>query len=468
MIVMKFGGTSTQDAKSILNVVKIIQSRLVERPLVVVSAIAQATNILERAGANAADGREQEAAEGIRALIDRHLSISVELISAGDRRNMVMEFIKSAYAELKTLVHGIHILKELTPRTLDSLYCYGELLSSRIVAAVLQENDVDAVWLDTKDFMITDGSHTRAQPLFELIEKSLQPIVTPLLTRNAVPVTQGFIGVTQTGRRTTMGRESSDYSASIIGSLLKADDIQIWTDVDGVLTADPRVVTNPKKVKVLTFEEAYELSYFGAKVLHPNTMLPAIEKNIPIHIFNSRRPELSGTLITKQPPLAQVIVKSVASKRNVSLITVVPKVRYSPYIFWEHIHSILTKYSAAANLTSTSEYNYSFVLDEKNEIPSILHDLSEIGAVEHFPGRGIISLVGARLRGSPDLLTRLFSAIGQLDVSMISFGASPSSFSFVVDDAIVPDIVRKIHAEFFDKVTNREIFESIDHTNLEN
>jgi aspartate kinase len=263
-----------------------------------------------------------------------------------------------------------------------------------------------------------------------------------------------------------MGRESSDYSASIIGSLLKADDIQIWTDVNGILTADPRVVEKPKKVKVLTFEEAFELSYFGAKVLHPNTMLPAVERNIPIHIFNSRKPELSGTLVTKQPPTARIAAKSVAFKCGVSLITVAPKVRYSPYIFWEHIQSVLTKYDALANLTSTSEYNFSFILDEKDDVSSIIHDLSEIGTVEHISGRGIISIVGSHLRGSPDLLGRLFSTIGQIGVSMISFGASPSSFSFVVDDAVVPDIIRKIHAEFFEANSDPEIFESVVHSDL--
>jgi aspartate kinase len=309
--------------------------------------------------------------------------------------------------------------------------------------------------------MITDGNHNRAQPLFELIEEKLRRVMVPLFDRKAVPVTQGFIGVTQDGRRTTMGRESSDYSASIIGCLLKTNDIQIWTDVDGVLTADPRVVANPKKVKVLTFEEAYELSYFGAKVLHPSTMLPAVERNIPIHIFNSRRPDLSGTLVTKQSPVNRKTLKSVAFKRNVSLVAVSPKVRYSPYIFWEHIQSILTKYNALVNLTSTSEYNFSFLLEEKNEISSICHDLSEVGKVEIIPGRAVISLVGSDLRGSTDLLNRLFSAIGRSDVSMISFGASPSSFSFVIDDKMVIETVKKIHAEFFDAEADSDIFESI-------
>jgi aspartate kinase len=220
MIVMKFGGTSTRDARSIKNVVKIIQSHLQGSPIVVVSAIAQATNILEKAGESAADGREREAVEGIRTLIERHLSITDSLIPAGDRRKNVTEFIQSAHMDLKTLVQGISILKELTPRTLDSLYCYGELLSSRIITAVLQDNEVDAVWLDTKDFMITDGGHTQAQPLFELIEKNLKQIVTPLLKRKAVPVTQGFIGVTQgrpwVGKVPITPHRSSDRSSKLM------------------------------------------------------------------------------------------------------------------------------------------------------------------------------------------------------------------------------------------------------------
>jgi aspartate kinase len=462
MIVMKFGGTSTQDAASISNVAKIILSRLKQQPVVVISAIAQATNVLERAGTIAAEQKEEEALNSIRALIERHQTIVDSLISDKGRRKTVTEFIQSAHIELETLIHGIGILKELTPRTLDSLYCFGELLSSRIVATVLQEHNVDAEWVDTKEFMITDGNHNCAQPIFKLVEERLPEMLRPLLNRGSVPVTQGFIGVTQSGRRTTMGRESSDYSASIIGCLLKADDIQIWTDVDGVLTADPRIVANPKKVKVLTFEEAYELSYFGAKVLHPSTMLPAVERNIPIHIFNSRRPQLSGTLVANQSPDDRKFLKSVAFKRNVSLITVSPKARYSPYIFWEHIQSVLTKFNASANLTSTSEYNYSFLLDTKNEISAICHDLSEVGKVECIPSRAVVSLVGSNLRGSPDLLGRLFSAIGKTGVSMISFGASTSSFSFVIEDAAVVEIVKRIHSEFFEREADEAIFESLD------
>ena len=237
----------------------------------------------------------------------------------------------------------------------DVFYCYGELLSSHIVAAVLQEQGIKAEWVDTKDFMVTDENYNAAMPMMDLVEERLRAIVQPLAEQGRVPVTQGFIGITRSNHRTTMGRESSDYSAAIIGAALHVDDIQIWTDVDGILTADPRVVASPKKVKVLSFEEAFELSFFGAKVLHPNTMLPAVEKNIPIHIYNSLRPHLSGTLVASHAASKETVVKSVAFKRDVAMLNVAPRKRFSQYIFWEHIYSILTKYGAEIGRASCRE-----------------------------------------------------------------------------------------------------------------
>src|SRR5258705_356380 len=192
----------------------------------------------------------------------------------------------------------------------------------RIVAVALEEYGVPSQWIDTKEFMVTDDRHNAASPVMEILMARLQEIVSPLTGQGIVPVTQGYIGVTRSGHRTTMGRESSDYSASVIGAALAAEDVQIWTDVDGILTADPRVVPAPRKVRALSFEEAFDLSYFGAKVLHPKTVLPALERNIPIHVYNSRRPNLAGTLITNKNPSDAPSVKSIAFKRDMSLLTV--------------------------------------------------------------------------------------------------------------------------------------------------
>lgn len=462
MIVMKFGGTSTQDAQAITNVVRIIKSHLTSKPIVIISAIAQATNMLEKIGKLASEKNDREAREVSTQLFNRHYSIVDQLIRHISRNRALRNVLETTKEEIDSIIKGITILRELTPRTLDALYSYGELLSSRIVTVALQDQGIQAEWIDTKDFMITDENFTRAMPLMEELENRLRSIAQPLIDKGIVPVTQGFIGVTSTGRRTTMGRESSDFSAAIIGAVLEVDDIQIWTDVDGVLTADPTVVENPKKIKQLSFEEAYELSYFGAKILHPNTMLPAIEKSIPIHIYNSRKPQLKGTLVSIQLKSNESIVKSVAYKRNVIILNVQPKKRFGQYIFWEHIHNVLTKYNVVGLITVTSEYNYSVVMDAKNFNPAVVHDLGEIGIIDVVEGMGIVSIIGSNLNPAYQIIERLFKAVGEIGISMITFGASKSNLSFIVSNDDVTEAVQKIHDEFFEEIYNDDVFEELD------
>ncbi len=460
MLVMKFGGTSVQDAAAMANVAEIVTRHRDRKPLVIISAIAQATNVLEQAGRAAAEGREAEANEGLLGLFGRHYRIIDELVKDRARHQALRAAIESSLEELRDLVRGVAILRELTPRTLDAFYCYGELLSSRLVAAVLQERGVDAVWLDTKDFMLTDGNHGKAAPMMQAVQERLEAIALPLFAAGKVPVTQGFIGVAPSGHRVTMGRESSDYSASIIGAALRVAEIQIWTDVDGVLTADPRVVAEPRKIRSLSFEEAFELSYFGAKVLHPGTMLPALERDIAIRILNSRRPDGTGSLVSSAPA-ARASVKSVASKKNMVVVNITPLKRYSQYIFWEHIYSVLTKHGAAAGMTSTSEYSASLVLDAKSPIDAIANDLREIGTIAVSEGQSIVSVVGTDIRSAPDLLHRTFSAIAGVPVAMISFGASRSNLSFIVPGEAAEDAVRSIHREFFERGADDAVFEAL-------
>ena len=462
MIIMKFGGTSTQDATAITNVVGIVKRHLADRPVIVISAIARATNALEQAGKFAADGNAGEADSMLTELLDRHHAINFSVIKDTVRRAHIQQAIHAAHEELKELVRGVAILRELTPRTLDTFYAFGELLSSRLVAGALEEHGVPSLWLDTKEFMVTDDSFNRAQPMMDLVEVRLQGIAGPAIEKGIVPVTQGFIGATSSGRRTTMGRESSDYSAAVIGAALRASDIQIWTDVDGILTADPRVVVSPLKVKVLSFEEAFELSFFGAKVLHPGTMLPAIERNIPIHIYNSKRRNSSGTRVTSEHSSGRSIVKSIAYKRGVTLLSVVPSKRSGQYSFWESIYNILTKHGAMAQLTSTSEHKFSCVLDGKANVEALSHDLAELGQVEMATGRAIVCIVGSNLQQSSRLQMRMFASLEGVDVGFISYGSSTSNISFVVNDDKVLDAVRALHDEFFGSMTGDETFERLE------
>jgi len=463
MIVMKFGGTSTQDAQAVTNVVKIVQARLSKKPIVVISAISQATNMLEKIGKLAAEKNDRDAREILTQLFNRHYAIVDQIVRHITRNRALRNILEKSREEIETTIKGISILHELTPRTLDSLYCYGELLSSRVVAAAFQEHGVPSEWIDTKEFMITDDHYTHAIPSFELIERKLKLLALPIIEKGIVPVTQGFIGITPSGNRTTMGRESSDYSAAIIGAALDVDDIQIWTDVDGVLTADPAIVSDPKKIKALSFEEAYELSYFGAKVLHPNTMLPAIEKSIPIHIYNSRHGHSSGTLVSTPREEKYSIVKSDAYKRNMVVLNIRPVKRLGQYTFWENIHNVLIKHDISVKITVTSEYGYSVVIDARDYIPTLVYDLSEIGKVDVSEGMGIVCLVGSNLKSAANIINRIFNAISDYEVNLISFGGSKSNLSFVVDDNEIPEIVSRLHEEFFKDIGTDDMFELIEH-----
>ncbi len=459
MIVMKFGGTSNRDACAIKNVTSIIKAHVHQRPVVVISAIAQATNMLERAGVLASEGKPDEARALMAGLFNRHVEILDSLVSKGAGHKILLEYIKDSFRELENLIHGVSIVRELTPRTMDAFCSHGELLSSKLVAAALQETNIPARWLDTKDFMATDDRHTAAMPIMDLIRRNLRPLVDQAMINGEIPVTQGFIGVSPGGVRTTMGRESSDYSATIIGSALDVDEIQIWTDVDGVLTADPSVVSSPKKLSRMSFEEAFEVSYFGAKVLHPHTMLPAIERDIPVRIFNSQKPASSGTRIAGAPENRPPIVKSISFKRKIVLVALSPQQRQGQFIFWEQIFSTLTKHNVPAPLVATSEMNIIIALEKKFLNDSLVSDLKALATVRLVENMGILSVIGNAIDG---LIThRVFSSLTGIPIRMVSYGASSSSLSLLVGENHLEDAVRKLHQEFFSVTDMGDLFEDL-------
>jgi aspartate kinase len=443
------------------NVIRIVISRLDEQPVVVISAIARATNELEHIARTAALGSSDEAAGLVDHLFRRHYTIIDELLRSKQRGDAVKEVFAGHQAEIKQLVNGLSILRELTPRTMDAVCSFGERLSSRIIAAGLEEAGVESVWVDAKDFMVTDDNFGRAQPLMDKVKDRLESVVRPLLATGKTPVTQGFIGVTQGGQYTTMGRESSDYSASIIGAAMNARKVQIWTDVDGILSADPRVVARPFKVRRMAFEEAFELSYFGAKVLHPTTMVPLLNKGIPVQILNSKREESTGTLVEVESLPAQTTLKSIAHRRGVSLITVQPRNRFGQYVFWEGIFSVLTKYAIPASSMATSEYSVCLMVDDKAVTDTLRAELGQFGEVEIAGGKTSVTLVGKGLRSRPGTVAAILSALSGRTVHMLSFGASDSSLTMVLDADQAVGAVKDLHSVFFDRTQDTEIFDPI-------
>lgn len=459
MITMKFGGTSVQDADAIANVTSIVRSALSRQPVVVISAIAQATNTLETIGRLAREGNGAGAKEEIDALLRRHITIVNRLLRNEELKGELAGHIAQAGVTLHTLASGVEKLRELTPRTMDAICSFGELLSSRIVAAALRDAGIDARWLDARSFLITDDSFNRARPIMHLVEERLSKLVPPMLEGGAVPVTQGFIGATAGGLTTTMGRESSDYTGSLIGSALGAEAIEIWTDVTGVLTADPRLVDRPRQVRQLTFAEAYELTYFGAKVLHPGTMHPAEARQIPIDIMNSREPSAPGTRISMAAPPDPAAgasgVKSVTYRKDVSVITLDPVKRHGQYIFWEHIYGVLTERRAEALLVNTAEYRMAAVIRSADATEEIRESLKDVCRVEVRTGKALLCAVGENIGAGRAVPERFLRAIGNLTIHFLSLGASPHSLAAVIDAGGIDEAVRRTHAEFFDNDASR-------------
>ena len=460
MIVMKFGGTSNQDAAAMKNVISIVQAHLASHPVVVISAIAKATNELEQTARCAASGNEAEAEKILDGLFSRHETIIEGLLHEQANKARLRKVIGDYKKALAQLVKGVAIQGELTPRTMDAFCSFGERLSSQLIAAGLHEAGVNSVWVDVKEFMVTDGNFGSARPLMEKVRTRLAERVAPLVREGKVVVTQGFIGVSESGAYTTMGRESSDYSASIIGAAMDAEKVQIWTDVDGILTADPRVVKETRKVRRMSFEEAFELSYFGAKVLHPNTMLPVIEKKIPVQIINSKNANSLGSMVDVVSSSSSMpLVKSIAYKKGVTVISVSPAKRLGQYLFWESVFSILSQNGVASGLMTTSEYSVAFAVDSKSDIQRLEHELANHGRVEVFGGKASLCLVGEGLRGSSGLADRVFHALTDMNVMMVSFGASGLNISVVIDEGQVETAVNRLHQEFFEREGASEVFD---------
>ncbi len=461
MIVMKFGGTSVEDARAMANVVSIVERERARTPLVVVSAIAGATNTLLESAKHAVDGKPEKATHSLNALLERHVLTLENLIDDRATIQQLILTIRRRFDELKTLCQGIAILGELTNRSLDAIASVGEQLSSLILSEAMTSRGFPATLVDARAVMVTDDRFTAATPLMNQIEENANAVVTPLIANGHIVVTQGFIGATRTGVTTTLGRGGSDYSAAIFGSVLNAEEIQIWTDVDGVLTADPRIVPTAQKLKVLSFREASELAYFGSKVLHPSTILPAVKKNIPVLVLNSRRPSSSGTRIVADPPKSNVAVKAIASKRGITVINIQSTRMLMAYGFLESIFSVFSRHKTPVDLVSTSEVAVSLTIDTIEHLDEIVADLQTFAEVGVYHHKAILCIVGEQMRYTAGVADRIFRALGSINAMMISQGASEINMSIVIDEADVVEAVTRLHREFFEPAPEAEVFEPV-------
>jgi len=455
MIVMKFGGSSVESAAAIERVAGIVKARQERSPVVVVSAMGKTTNKLLGIADTAIRGERQEYIRQIHDLRDFHSREARQVVPLPERAGLD-RFLDEHFQELTELVKGLAVLGELTPRSIDAISSYGERLSSYIVTMAFRYFGMQAEHLDARDFIITDKRHTQAAPNFPETYKRLVALTQPP-TPNPQPPTPvfvmgGFIGSTPEGVTTTLGRGGSDFTASIVGAGIGAEEIQIWTDVDGMLTADPTILVGGHRVKTISFAEAAELAYFGAKVLHPATVVPAIERNIPVLILNSRRPDVPGTRITAERVPCENVVKSIACKRKITLVNIQSTRMLMAHGFLRRIFEVFDRFETPVDMVSTSEVSVSLTIDNRKNVDAILADLRQFAETDVEEGNVIVCLVGDNIRFTPGVARRVFNALDGINIRMISQGASLLNISFVVAEADLAATVKALHEEFFSEL----------------
>ncbi len=459
IVLMKFGGTSVEDAAAIGRTAAIVQGRLEKglRPFVVVSAMAKVTDSL-LAAADAAGGSERAGALAISARLRmRHVETVGNLLNAGTMQQTATA-LHAEFDALDDLLRGIAAVGELTPRTTDLVVSFGERLSSRIVAAAFTQCGVPAAHLDARTCIITDNEFGKATPLETEIEAALTTHALPLLEAGRVPVMGGFIGATTTGITTTLGRGGSDFSAALAGGALRAGAIEIWTDVDGIMTTDPRICADALRVKTISFEEAAELAYFGAKVLHPATILPAVQQNIPVLVLNSRNAANEGTRITAVAPPCTSPFKCIAVKKRLTIVDIVASRMLMTHGYLKAVFDVFDKHRVAIDMVSTSEVSISVTVDTSDRLPAIAADLQRIADVKYESNKALVCMVGEDIRGHNGIAGKVFTAVQHVNVRMISQGASEINMSFMIEEDDVPEAVRSLHEVFF-KEPDPKIFD---------
>jgi aspartate kinase len=447
-IVMKFGGTSVGDTKAITRVADIVRGRVPQKPVVVVSAMARVTDQLLQMARAAGSGDRKNALTLARELRERHYNAAGELLGTGVFTQFHSD-LGTEFEELEELLRGIAAVGELTPRTTDHVASFGEVLSSKLVTAALSAHGIEASLVDSRDCIVTDESFTRAAPLFDETNGKLRETVQPILDHGRVPVMGGFIGSTRNGVTTTIGRGGGDFSAAIVGAGLGAERIEIWTDVDGMMTTDPNICPDARRIKVISFDEAAELAYFGAKVLHPATVLPAIQKNIPVYILNSRNASCEGTRITARAPHCKNFFKAIAAKKRITIVDVAAPRMLLAHGFLKSIFEAFDRHRIPVDVVSTSEVSVSLTVDSNESIPALAADLARLADVKYEGRKAIVCLVGENLREVPGIAAHVFGELSDVKIRMISQGASEINLTFVIDEDQVPSVVQRLHKAFF-------------------
>jgi aspartate kinase len=447
MIVMKFGGSSLESSAAIKRAAAIVRGRLGRHPVVVVSAMGGTTNELLAMAADAAQSKRSEAMARLGSLEELHRRESLELVSESSRKELEM-ILADHFQGLREIVEGLCSVRELTPRSLDAVASYGERLSSRIVALAFQNHGVPGVHLDARNSIVTDSRFTQATPIIEETNSRVSADILEIGAEHVV-VIGGQLGATAEGVTTTLGRGGSDLTASLVGAAVGAEAIEIWTDVDGVLTCDPNLVPEAHPVRTISFDEAAELAYFGAKVLHPATVLPAKEKNIPVWILNSRRPESPGTKIVPGAVPCANVLKSLACKQGITVVNIRSTRMLGAHGFLRRIFEIFDRFETEVDMVSTSEVSVSLTVDNDARLAEICAELEPFTEVSVEKDRAILCAVGDNLRETPGVAARVLAALKSVNVRMISQGASLLNLGVVLSSEDLGRAAAALHREFF-------------------
>jgi aspartate kinase len=451
LVVMKFGGTSVEDPAAIGRTAAIVAGRVSmgKQPVVVVSAMAKVTDQLISAARAASTGDRTGALAISSRLRSRHLDTACALVKDPAEAAALTRVVDEKFNALDEVLRGLAAILELTPRISDLIVSYGERISSRIVAAAFREQGINAAHVDAREIIITDSQFQKAIPQDSAIERRAHEKLLPLTAEGKVPVMGGFIASNEAGLTTTLGRGGSDFTGALVGGAVSAEAIEIWTDVDGIMTADPRICPDALRVKVISFEEAAELAYFGAKVLHPATILPAVKKNIPVLVLNSRNASCEGTRIISLAPHCQTPFKSISVKKKLSIIDVVASRMLMTHGYLRQIFEIFDKHQCPVDMVSTSEVSVSVTVDSNDKLPAIVSDLEKLADVKLEGKKALVCMVGEDIRGQNGIAAQVFNAVRHVNVRMISQGASEINMSFMIEEDDADEALRSLHAAFF-------------------
>ncbi len=445
---MKFGGTSVGDVAAFERVFHVVSTQIDKRPVVVVSAMTKVTDALLAAFELAKKGDFATAIASLEPHFERHVAVTDHFIPDGPP-NLFAAELQFARNELSDLL--MRAARRSLPLSMlkDAIVSYGEQLSSRLLAEVLKTKGLKARQFDSRRLIMTDDEFGAAQPIIDETNEIVRLELEPSIKSGEVPVMGGFIAGNRAGETTTLGRGGSDYSAAIVAAALGASELQIWTDVTGVMTCDPRISPEARTIPVLSYEEAAELAYFGAKVLHPKTIKPAVDNAIPVRVCNTFQPDEIGTMILGESGEAPNKIKSIASKKNITILRISSARMLGAYGFMSAVFQVFDRHRTVIDVISTSEVSVALTLDNSDSIDKLVEDLCRLGDVEVESGYAVICVVGEGLRASTGLASKIFSTIEDVNVALVSHGASAVNLTFVVKESDAADVIKKLHEVFF-------------------